>query len=231
MKVVSLEWFEQSLERGMVLDETFYQPTMPVEERGVGAWDRREFSSPAIGKRTRDAEPSQALNPFRRKLRRAASTKMGSQSEALWAGITAASFERQHDDGDDWTEEIVVKPDTLREHTPATDPQYPTAPNISALPDAPAQNPACDAIQPLVPSPSPTGNTGNGIFEGRIVFPYGFDNEKVDICIVNLDLANNSADQHSPSTSARPRRTSSAEYRVQHFLGDRSQRGVSCRPT
>ncbi|KAI4665638.1 uncharacterized protein J4E78_003100 [Alternaria triticimaculans] len=110
MKIVSLEWLEQSLERGMVLDETLYNPTMPVEERGQGAWDRKLPASPAIGKRTRDAEPSQALNPFRRKLRRSASTKVGSQSDAFWAGITAPSFERPIDE-DEWTEEIVTKPD------------------------------------------------------------------------------------------------------------------------
>ncbi|KAI4937214.1 uncharacterized protein J4E92_001944 [Alternaria infectoria] len=110
MKIVSLEWLEQSLERGMVLDEALYNPTMPVEERGQGAWDRKMPASPAIGKRTRDAEPSQALNPFRRKLRRSASTKVGSQSDAFWAGITAPSFERPIDE-DEWTEEIVTKPD------------------------------------------------------------------------------------------------------------------------
>ncbi|KAI4628545.1 hypothetical protein J4E83_003095 [Alternaria metachromatica] len=110
MKIVSLEWLEQSLERGMVLDEALYNPTMPVEERGQGAWDRKMPASPAIGKRTRDAEPSQALNPFRRKLRRSASTKVGSQSDAFWAGITAPSFERPLDE-DEWTEEIVTKPD------------------------------------------------------------------------------------------------------------------------
>ncbi|KAI4630456.1 hypothetical protein J4E80_001391 [Alternaria sp. BMP 0032] len=112
MKIVSLEWLEQSLERGMVLDEALYNPTMPVEERGQGAWDRKMPASPAIGKRTRDAEPSQALNPFRRKLRRSASTKVGSQSDAFWAGITAPSFERPIDE-DEWTEEITS---ILRQH-------------------------------------------------------------------------------------------------------------------
>ncbi|KAI4696200.1 uncharacterized protein J4E88_000372 [Alternaria novae-zelandiae] len=112
MKIVSLEWLEQSLERGMVLDEALYNPTMPVEERGQGAWDRKLPASPAIGKRTRDAEPSQALNPFRRKLRRSASTKVGSQSDAFWAGITAPSFERPIDE-DEWTEEITS---ILRQH-------------------------------------------------------------------------------------------------------------------
>lgn len=136
MKVVSLEWFEQSLERGMVLDEALYNPTIPVEERGQGAWDRRDFPSPGLGKRVREAEPSQALNPFRRKLRRSASTKMGSQSEALWAGITAHSLERPHDEADDWTES-VLKQDTSREHTPTT----PAGPEDDAPPADPAYEP------------------------------------------------------------------------------------------
>jgi DNA replication regulator DPB11 len=176
MKIVSLEWFEQSLERGMVLDETFYNPTIPVAERGHGAWDRREFSSPAAGKRPRDTEPSQALNPFRRKLRRSASTKMGTQSEALWAGITAGSFERQQDEGDDWTEDIVLKQDTPREHTLTKLPQHPAAQKQDVTCD---EDPACEPRQPPAPSLPPSDNTVIGIFESRIVFPYGFDAEKV----------------------------------------------------
>ncbi|KAH8725804.1 hypothetical protein GQ44DRAFT_739308 [Phaeosphaeriaceae sp. PMI808] len=123
MKIVSLEWFDQSRERGMVLDEALYNPTMPAQERGQGAWDRREFPSPAPGKRSREAEPSQALNPFRRKLRRSASTKMGTQSEALWAGITAASLERQQDENDDWTEDSIPKQHAPHDHTSTTHPE------------------------------------------------------------------------------------------------------------
>jgi DNA replication regulator DPB11 len=177
MKIVSLEWFEQSLERGMVLDEALYNPTIPVEERGQGAWDRREFPSPTIGKRAREAEPSHALNPFRRKLRRSASTRMGSQSEALWAGITAASLERPHDNGDDWTEDLSHNQDTPREHTPTTRPQDPTIPVDDASLNAdPAYDPSC---QPPVLSLPSNSNVAIGIFEGLIVFPYGFDDEKV----------------------------------------------------
>ncbi|CAN9235996.1 unnamed protein product [Alternaria alternata] len=110
--------------KGMVLDEALYNPTMPVQERGNGAWDRKLPASPALGKRTRDAERSQALNPFRRKLRRSASTKVGSQSDAFWAGITAPSFERQLDE-DEWTEDVATKPDIMNNichHNPTTRP-------------------------------------------------------------------------------------------------------------
>jgi DNA replication regulator DPB11 len=174
MKVVSLEWFEQSLERGMVLDEAYYSPTIPVEERGQGAWDRRQFSPPAPGKRAREAEASQALNPFRRKLRRSASTKMGSQSEALWAGITAANLERQQEEGDDWTEENLAQQDTPRGHTPA---RPHTSPN-SGRNAPPAADPAYVSQPPTLPL---NGEAATGVFEGRVVFPCGFDAEKVII--------------------------------------------------
>jgi DNA replication regulator DPB11 len=175
MKVVSLEWFQQSLERGMVLDETLFNPTIPVEQRGQGAWDRREFPSPAPGKRARDAEPSQSLNLFRRKLRRSASTKMGSQSEALWAGITAASSEKQHDENDDWTEDILGNQETLREHTPTLH-RGSLSPVGEASKDVDV---AHDRHQPPSLSLHPNNNVAAGVFEDRIVFPYGFDDDKV----------------------------------------------------
>lgn len=174
MKIVSLEWFEQSLERGMVLDEALYNPTMPIHERGRGAWHRTRSTSPALGKRTRDADQSQALNPFRRKLRRSASTKMGTQSDALWAGITAASVERQQDDDDDddWTEHSALKPNDSRAYTPVSLTEDTTAPD-QALPSHMGR--IC--VQP--PLPPHDANSHHGLFRGRIVCPHGFDKEKV----------------------------------------------------
>ncbi|KAF1847023.1 uncharacterized protein K460DRAFT_51934 [Cucurbitaria berberidis CBS 394.84] len=183
LKIVSLEWFEQSIERGMMLDEALYHPTMPIEERGNGAWDRRQYPSPTLGKRTRDAAPSQPLNPFRRKLRRSASTKMGTQSEALWAGITAASLERQQDDGEDWTEDVSAKQDSTRASTPTTHVQGPSVHQDVAPIDADP----LDARSPTLPQPPDNENSQDGLFEGRLVCPHGFDNEKTDILRQHLD--------------------------------------------
>jgi len=180
MKIVALEWLEQSLERGMVLDEAYYNPTLAVEERGKGAWERRQPASPTPSKRPRDTEGSQALNPFRRKLRRSASTRLGSQSEALWAGITAPSFEKQVDE-DDWTEDIVAKQDITR---PSTSTHTPTSPRASSIhqDDVLAESKAADPAEALEPPLSPQADSPSqhdGIFQGRIVCPYGFDAEKV----------------------------------------------------
>ncbi|KAL5115559.1 protein kinase activating protein dpb11 [Pleosporales sp. CAS-2024a] len=176
MKIVSLEWFQHSLERGMVLDEASYHPTLPLAERGQGAWDRRQRSSPAPGKRSRESEPSQALDLFRRKLRRSASTRLGSQSAELWAGITAGNVQRRHDDADDWTEELLDRPDTPREHTPAT--RLPEATVAEHVPDAdPAYNPCSNAMV----SRQSNAHLAQGIFGGRVVFPHGFNEEKTAI--------------------------------------------------
>ncbi|KAL1797680.1 hypothetical protein ACET3X_004286 [Alternaria dauci] len=184
MKIVALEWLHQSLERGMVLDEALYNPTMPVQERGKGAWDRKLPASPALGKRTRDAETSQALNPFRRKLRRSASTKVGSQSDAFWAGITAPSFERQLDE-DEWTEDIATKPESThastRTHTPAA--------SVNAndtLTEAQLDDHADNHDQSLPPQSNDVSQY-DGIFEGRVVCTHGFDVDKTSILRQHLE--------------------------------------------
>ncbi|KAG9190977.1 hypothetical protein G6011_09065 [Alternaria panax] len=184
MKIVSLEWLHQSLERGMVLDEALYNPTMPVEERGKGAWDRKLPASPALGKRPRDAEPSQALNPFRRKLRRSASTKVGSQSDAFWAGVTAPSFERQLDE-DEWTEDTVTKPDSTRTSTRTHTPAASISDN-HALTEAQLDDHA-DSHEPSLPPQSNGASQRDGIFECRIVCTHGFDAEKTSILRQHLE--------------------------------------------
>lgn len=203
MKIVSLEWFEQSLERGMVLDEGLYNPTLPVEERGRGAWDRREHTSPSLGKRPRDPEHSDSLKNFRRKLRRSASAKMGSQSQAFWANITADSLSRPPDQDDDWTEDHVAKHDSTREHTPATNTVDATSGKNHAVPGGIVPTDA-QRQQPPLPANS---HLNDGIFQSRVVLPYGFDHEKVNgLQVHDLDSANLQLDWYSTTTSRKPRR-------------------------
>ncbi|KAF2649269.1 hypothetical protein K491DRAFT_698238 [Lophiostoma macrostomum CBS 122681] len=172
MKIVSREWFEQSLQRGMTLDEDCYHPTKPVEERGYGAWDRRRSTSPTLGKRSRDIEQATLVNPRQRKLRRSASSRMGIQSEALWAGITAGGLERKIQETDDWTD------DGLARSLPTLDPPEATCLDENAhayvQDDAQPANPASHA-------PSRPTVLSDGIFQGRMIFTWGFDSEKTKI--------------------------------------------------
>lgn len=82
IKVVSLKWFEDSQQRGMILDESLYEPSVPIDEQGVGAWNRVAPSD--FEKR---AKPSGPGGQRPRKLRRVASAKLGGQTDGIWTDI------------------------------------------------------------------------------------------------------------------------------------------------
>jgi DNA replication regulator DPB11 len=90
VRVVSLRWFQDSLHRGMVLEESLYHPTLPLEEQGKGAWNRDARAEAHRRKRPRDEKPPQEAP---RKLRRTASSKLGSQSDNLWEDIMGGGFD------------------------------------------------------------------------------------------------------------------------------------------
>ncbi|KFY00480.1 hypothetical protein O988_03282 [Pseudogymnoascus sp. VKM F-3808] len=87
IRLVSAEWLYDSIQRGMILDENLYHPETPAEERGKGAWVRRNVASPP-GKRLRENE---AIDDGTRKLRRTLSRKLTSQNEVVWGDIVGGS--------------------------------------------------------------------------------------------------------------------------------------------
>ncbi|KAG5941293.1 hypothetical protein E4U53_007434 [Claviceps sorghi] len=82
---VTLDWLDQSIERGMILEETRFDPLLPVEEQGVGAWVKREPST--LGKRSRSSASNGTEEKGVRKLRKTASMKLSSQRNNLWGDI------------------------------------------------------------------------------------------------------------------------------------------------
>jgi DNA replication regulator DPB11 len=71
----------------MILDETRYDPLLPPQEQGVGAWNRGQVQVPI--KRKMATESS---NTRSRKLRRVASSKLGDQNEGIWGDIIGGGF-------------------------------------------------------------------------------------------------------------------------------------------
>lgn len=84
LRIVSIEWLHDSIERGMILDEKLYHPEIPVEERGKDAWIRQKLPAARSRKRTRAED---VADEGRRKLRRTASTKLSSASDKMWGDI------------------------------------------------------------------------------------------------------------------------------------------------
>lgn len=70
----------------MILNEDLYDPAMPEEERGKGAWDRTKPKRTSLGKRSRD-DSTTSLEGGKRKMRRTTSTKLSTQNDGLWGDI------------------------------------------------------------------------------------------------------------------------------------------------
>ncbi|KAG6004303.1 hypothetical protein E4U43_000763 [Claviceps pusilla] len=91
---VTLNWLDQSIERGMILEETKFDPLLPAEEQGLGAWVKRDPST--LGKRSRLSASNGTEERGARKLRKTASMKLSSQRNNLWGDILGRSSSKEH---------------------------------------------------------------------------------------------------------------------------------------
>ncbi|KAI7075355.1 hypothetical protein KC365_g9879 [Hortaea werneckii] len=100
--VVSLKWYEDSLRRGLALDEALYDPVLAEEEQGRGAFRTAPKARPTSAKRARDGESQRAEDTGKRKMRRTASTRLHSQSQDMWSGMTGGETLQQPSGADQW---------------------------------------------------------------------------------------------------------------------------------
>lgn len=87
---VTLDWLYQSVERGMILEEAKFDPLLPPQEQGVGAWVKKDPRRTSLGKRWRSAVANGPEDGVR-KLRKTASMKLSSQRNNLWGDILGRS--------------------------------------------------------------------------------------------------------------------------------------------
>ncbi|KAK5655731.1 hypothetical protein OQA88_5268 [Cercophora sp. LCS_1] len=83
---VSIEWVNDSVARGMILDEKCYDPILPPKERGEGAWNKKEVA-PRVPRRAAKSKSTAAIEEGKRKLRKTASMKLNTQRDNLWGDI------------------------------------------------------------------------------------------------------------------------------------------------
>ena len=195
VKVISLEWLQESIERGMVLDEELYDPRLPTEERGKDAWKREPEEMVTLGKRTRDSEGgTAAADNNRRKLRRTASTKLGSQSQSIWADI--ASF------GLNKSDPVRGAPLALDLDTPRRPgAQSETGATVSRS-DRKSDADAKTSLPTAGNATAPAYSIKRGIFAGRLVCIDGFDSKQVGapyVPALNSVLTESDVDTHNTS--------------------------------
>lgn len=111
------EWIRDSIERGMILDESLYDLRLPVEKRGIGAKPETPEPAPVNEEGGMGVSIANMLPPdgpvsskippgsMTRKLRRTASNKFGSQAEDLWKEIMGNGPAPKEKKRDVWEDE------------------------------------------------------------------------------------------------------------------------------
>lgn len=105
--IVSLKWFEDSLLRGMALEESLYDPAKPTEEQGKGAFRRQVKQRTSLGKRGReeDTQGGGGDDLSRKKLRRTASSRLEGQSQDMWSDMSAMDMGTGAAEMDQWKDD------------------------------------------------------------------------------------------------------------------------------
>jgi len=155
--VVTFKWFEDSLRRGMALEAALYDPTLPEDEQGQGAFRTEAKPRTSLGKHERDSESQSVDEAGKRKLRRTASTRLHSQSQDMWQDMSTRDGTTEPSVTDQWKDESEAK-----------QPQ--------------AQRPRIEQVQvrqsDVFSHVSETEVAQDGIFSGRYILIRGFPRDR-----------------------------------------------------
>lgn len=127
VKTVTLEWLTQSIARGMILEESKFDPLLPPEEQGRGAWIKEDRRRQSLGKRSRSEIIAGAPEEGTRKLRRTATAKLNTQRDNIWGDILGRSASREysfaHENQQQPAQEVQPRQDEPVQPQPATEPK------------------------------------------------------------------------------------------------------------
>ena len=177
IKIVAIEWLKESLKRGMILDETSFSPTIPVEDRGKGALavlERANEERARVGKRKGSELTGVNKGPEgKRKLRRTASSKLESQNSGIWADMDntesyESGFNMDWDDG-----AILTKPGQQ---------------SSGSRQDSYREEAERQAHAEIVGNGQASRRDQNFIFEGFAFMVCGFDHRESTILCEHLQL-------------------------------------------
>ena len=162
--MVAEEWLVDSVERGMTLDETLYDPRLEFTKRGLNAWNRNHPKKKfIIGKRTRQEE--QDDQGGRRKIRRTLSTKLSGAHDAIWADIKSRPVDKQA--RNEWQHDSqAAEQDKLNT-------------------DGPRPN---NGLNDKDKALTITSKASKGLFSGLTIFVHGFSDSKVCLPLILVDF-------------------------------------------
>jgi DNA replication regulator DPB11 len=167
--VVTLKWFTDCLERGMILDANPYHPMVPLEKQGAGAWVRPLVAAKGQSGSERTATVELSSNPRPRKLRRTASTKLVGQNEGIWGDIVGTGFATHQVKG--------VQNGQQQGRDPTSSRSVPVIQAATSFASETTFSGAVEAPQP--PPETKTTTSAEGFLQGSYFLISGFSSKQV----------------------------------------------------
>ena len=167
---VSVEWVYDSVARGLILDEKLYDPFLPQEQRGAGAWNKQRSRVSSLGKRLRENHATREEG--KRKLRKTASMKLNSQRDNLWGDILGKP---------QTSEPAAPAPTTVTQQVPTKAATLP--PTHTTQPTQPAAGRSLDTQGSKLSSFGV--HEDSAIFASCCFYVHGFSAQKTEI-LVNI---------------------------------------------
>ena len=190
IKTVSIEWLEQSLERGMILEESLYNLVLPPLERGRNAWIRKSLETNSLGKRVRDDE---IIPPNARKLRRTASARLSTHNDGLWSEIKGGQVKTEEIKVEAWDEPQKAIVDDRKSPDVAQVKMSKSAQILASFPVL--KKSQSEASLSSIPCKAPQQE---GLFHAKAFLLRGFDEKKVcNISSLIWSRDNNALDCHT----------------------------------
>ena len=190
IKTVSVEWLEQSLERGMILEESLYNLVLPPLERGRNAWIRKSLEISVLGKRARDDE----IIPLNaRKLRRTASARLSTHNDGLWSEIKGGQVKTEEIKVEAWDEPQKAMVDDRKSPDAAQVKMSKSAQILAGFPLLKKSQSEASLSSILCKAPQQ-----EGLFHAKTFLLRGFDEKKVcNIPSLIWSRDNNELDCHT----------------------------------
>lgn len=164
---VSAEWVNDSVERGLILNEKLYDPVLPREQRGAGAWNKQKARVSSLGKRLRENRAAQ--DEGKRKLRKTTSMKLNSQRDNLWGDILGKPQASE------------PPPTAVAQQVPTNPPSMP--PTHTTQPTQPSAGRSLETQGSKLSSFG--AHDDNAIFASCCFFVHGFSAQRTEI-LVNI---------------------------------------------
>lgn len=184
IKTVSVEWLEQSLDRGMILEESLYHLLLPPSERGRNAWLRKSFSTNWFGKRARDDE---IIPPNARKLRRTASARLSTHNDGMWSEINGGQVKTEEIKVETWDEPKKEMVDHCESRDAGQVKTSKPAATAAGYPSLKESQPEATLSSILCKAPQQ-----KGLFHAKTFVLRGFDEKKVSDKVFLAEFGNNS---------------------------------------